>query len=146
MAAYQAMVLRVENVDFKPILRKLEELTGSESNSGPTTEAKRQLVGGEGNPGVTNDEVQPVQKLRKRIRVMHYPQTTEKAYCNWIRRFSRHVDDENMSRHGETEIADFLTELALTGEVCGGTQNQALSALLFLGGSQEQTSAQCKSC
>ncbi|MCA9160617.1 MAG: integron integrase, partial [Planctomycetales bacterium] len=26
---------------------------------------------------------------------------------------------------------DFLTELALTGEVCGGTQNQALAALLY---------------
>ena len=34
-----------------------------------------------------------------------------------------------MDRFGEPEIADFLTELALTGHVVAGTQNQAISSL-----------------
>ena len=37
-----------------------------------------------------------------------------------------------MERFGEPEIADFLTELALTGHVVAGTQNQAISALTLL--------------
>ncbi len=49
--------------------------------------------------------------------------------CPWLRRFIRHVDDERLERYGEREIADFLTELALTGHVVAGTQNQAISSL-----------------
>jgi site-specific recombinase XerD len=50
----------------------------------------------------------------------------------WIVRFIRHVDDEQLEKYGEPEIADFLTELALCGEVVAGTQNQAFSACKFL--------------
>jgi integron integrase len=49
----------------------------------------------------------------------------------WLRRFVRHVDDERLERYGENEIAEFLTELALTGTVAASTQNQALSGILF---------------
>ena len=131
IAAYQTTLRRSQDVDFKPIFTKLQELAGREKNMGPTSDAERKLVEGEGNPGKSREEVPPVQEMRKRMRVMHYPQSTERAYCQWVRRFSRHVDDENLSKYGEIDIADFLTELALTGEVCGGTQNQALSAILF---------------
>ncbi len=34
-------------------------------------------------------------------------------------------------RYGEPEIADFLTDLAVTRTVTAGTQNQALCGLLF---------------
>ena len=36
-----------------------------------------------------------------------------------------------MEPFGEPEIGEFLTDLAVLGEVTAGTQNQALSALLF---------------
>jgi integron integrase len=57
---------------------------------------------------------------------------TEKAYIGWIIRFVR----ANQRRHprdlGAREIEDFLTSLAVQGRVAASTQNQALSALLFL--------------
>ncbi len=49
-----------------------------------------------------------------------------KAERTW---FPKWVDDERLDRYGEPEIADFLTELALTGHVVAGTQNQAISSM-----------------
>jgi len=57
---------------------------------------------------------------------------TEKAYIGWIIRFIR----ANQRRHprdlGAGEVENFLTSLAVQGRVAASTQNQALSALLFL--------------
>ena len=69
--------------------------------------------------------------MRERMRVLHHPQSTETAYIGWLIRFIRHLDDEHVDNFGEAEIGQFLTELAVTGEVTAGTQNQALFALLF---------------
>ncbi len=41
------------------------------------------------------------------------------------------MDDEQLHKYGEREIGEFLTDLAVGGEVTAGTQNQALSAILF---------------
>ncbi len=65
------------------------------------------------------------------MRILHHPISTEEAYVGWVRRFIRHVDDENLSKYGEAELGEFLSELAIYGEVTAGTQNQALCALLF---------------
>lgn len=46
-------------------------------------------------------------------------------------RFIRHLDDDQIENYGEPEIGQFLTDLAVLGEVTAGTQNQALCALLF---------------
>src|SRR5690606_32881801 len=55
----------------------------------------------------------------------------ETAYVSWVQRFIRHLDDEQLHKYGEREIGEFLTDLAVGGEVTAGTQNQALSAILF---------------
>ncbi len=51
-----------------------------------------------------------------------------------MNRFIAHVGSEHLEKFGEEEVAEFLTELAVSGNVVGITQNQALSAILFLYG------------
>ncbi len=73
-----------------------------------------------------------LEKVRAAIRIRHYSLRTEQAYIHWIRRFilfhnKRHPDDM-----GETEISAFLSDLAVNRKVAASTQNQALSAILFL--------------
>jgi len=71
-------------------------------------------------------------EVRRKLRVKHYSLRTEQAYVGWIRRFIL----SNRKRHpcelGGVEVEAFLSHLANEGEVAAGTQNQALSALLFL--------------
>ncbi len=71
-------------------------------------------------------------EVRRRLRVKHYSVRTERAYVGWIRRFII----ANGMRHprglGADAIQAFLTSLAMEGRVAASTQNQALSALLFL--------------
>jgi len=71
-------------------------------------------------------------RVRDAIRVRHYSRRTEHAYVVWIRRyivFHRKVHPEKL---GAAEIERFLTWLAVESGVSASTQNQALSALLFL--------------
>jgi integron integrase len=71
-------------------------------------------------------------EVRGRLRVKHYSLRTERAYLGWIRRFIL----ANAKRHPRTmggeEVERFLSTLAVQGQVSASTQNQALSALLFL--------------
>jgi integron integrase len=71
-------------------------------------------------------------RLHAAIRLRHYSRRTERAYAGWVRWFilfhgKRHPDDM-----GERELSGFLSHLAVAGKVSASTQNQALSALLFL--------------
>lgn len=133
LESYQAVGLGTEGVDFDPITSKLHEISRREK-SGPISSADDEnLVAGEGNVGRVDDEQAAViRRMRGRLRVLHHKRSTENAYIGWIRRLIYHVDDENLEAYGPVEVADFLTELALTGEVSAGTQNQALAACLFL--------------
>jgi integron integrase len=57
---------------------------------------------------------------------------TELAYVGWVRRFilaNRRIHPRNL---GKREVEAFLTDLAVRHRVAPSTQNQALSALLFL--------------
>src|SRR5437870_3605536 len=73
-----------------------------------------------------------LERARDVIRVKHYSLRTERTYCDWIERFIRFQDLRHPSDMGETEVSAFLTHLARDGNVAASTQNQALSALLFL--------------
>jgi integron integrase len=57
---------------------------------------------------------------------------TEEAYVGWIRRFILANGKRHPGAMGAAEIERFLTGLAVAGGVSASTQNQALSALLFL--------------
>ena len=70
--------------------------------------------------------------LSDAIRTKHYSIRTEEAYVNWVRRFILFHGKRHPKEMGGPEIEAFLTHLAVEGHVSASTQNQALSALLFL--------------
>lgn len=71
-------------------------------------------------------------EFRTVLRRKHYSLRTEEAYLDWTRRFIRFHGRRHPGELGETEVATFLSHLAVEGQVAASTQNQALSALLFL--------------
>lgn len=71
-------------------------------------------------------------ELRRAIRARHYSPRTEEAYVAWVRRFVRFHGTRHPLDLGEPEITQFLTSLATDHHVSASTQQQALSALLFL--------------
>ena len=73
-----------------------------------------------------------VNQARIVLRRKHYALRTEKSYLGWIRRFMRFHHNRHPITLGEKEIETFLNHLALKANVAASTQNQALSALLFL--------------
>ncbi len=70
--------------------------------------------------------------VRDAIRLKHYSLHTEQAYVTWIKRYIFFHDKRHPKDMGSTEIEAFLTHLAVQQKVAASTQNQALSALLFL--------------
>ncbi len=71
-------------------------------------------------------------RARDAIRARHYSRRTEKSYVAWIRRYILFHNKRHPAEMGADEIGRFLTSLAVDGKVSASTQNQALSALLFL--------------
>ncbi|MDZ4202071.1 MAG: integron integrase [Gallionella sp.] len=71
-------------------------------------------------------------QVRGKIRVKHYSIRTETQYVHWIKRFIFFHGKRHPKDLGAAEVEAFLTHLATEGNVSSSTQNQALSALLFL--------------
>jgi integron integrase len=71
-------------------------------------------------------------QVHARLRLKHYSLRTERAYVGWIRRFILAHGKRHPRDMGAAEVEGFLSTLAVEGRVAAGTQNQALSALLFL--------------
>lgn len=71
-------------------------------------------------------------QVRDTIRTKHYSIRTERAYVDWIRRYVLFHNKRHPKHMGSAEIEAFLTHLAVEQNVAASTQNQALSALLFL--------------
>lgn len=71
-------------------------------------------------------------QVRDALRRKHYSYRTEKTYLHWIRRFIYFHGKRHPREMAESEIAEFLTHLAVERQVSASTQNQALNAILFL--------------
>ncbi len=71
-------------------------------------------------------------EVRRRLRVKHYSLRTDQAYMGWIRRYIRANAPAHPRSLGGVEVERFLSGLAVDGHVAPSTQNQALSAVLFL--------------
>ncbi len=71
-------------------------------------------------------------QVREATRRLHYSIRTEDAYAQWVKRFILFHDKRHPLEMGEAEVIAFLNHLAVRREVAASTQNQALSALLFL--------------
>ena len=71
-------------------------------------------------------------RLGEALHARHYSRRTEQAYCHWVKRFIFFHNVRHPGEMAEPEINAFLTHLAVKEKVSASTQNQALSALLFL--------------
>jgi integron integrase len=71
-------------------------------------------------------------EVHRRLRLKHYSLRTEEAYLYWIRRYILANDRAHPRELNGVAVERFLTGLATRDDVAPSTQNQALSALLFL--------------
>ena len=80
------------------------------------------------------DKPKLLDEVRRVIRLKHYSIRTEQSYCDWIKRFILFSGKRHPKEMGEREVTAFLSHLATDLNVAASTQNQALSAILFLYG------------
>jgi len=73
-------------------------------------------------------------EVRQALRAAHYSRRTEEAYVGWVKRFILYHGKRHPSEMGKEEVTEYLSYLATQLHVSSSTQNQALSALLFLYG------------
>lgn len=66
------------------------------------------------------------------LRSRHYSNRTEETYLDWVRRYILFHKKRHPLEMGAEEIRAFLIHLATERTVAASTQNQALSAILFL--------------
>jgi hypothetical protein len=71
-------------------------------------------------------------RVRLAVQDRHYSRKTEKSYVAWVRRFIVFHGKRHPGEMGAPEVTQYLSSLATAGRVAAATQNQALSALLFL--------------
>jgi integron integrase len=82
--------------------------------------------------GIPRGKPKLLDQVRDVIRRKHYSFRTEQIYLDWTRRFILFHGKRHPGEMAEVEVTQFLTHLARDGGVAASTQNQALSALLFL--------------
>lgn len=78
------------------------------------------------------DQPRLMDQVRRAIRTRHFSLSTEKAYVRWIKDYLHYHGLRHPSEMGKPELEQFLSYLAVDRNVAASTQNQALSALLFL--------------
>ena len=70
--------------------------------------------------------------VRETLRTKHYSYRTEQAYVDWIKRFIIFHNKRHPREMGAEEVQVYITYLANERRVAASTQNQALSAIVFL--------------
>jgi integron integrase len=73
-----------------------------------------------------------IELARGSLHRRHYSPRTEKSYLGWIQRFLAYFPQRPTDTLGLTDLESFLSHLAVHLHIAAATQNQALSALLFL--------------
>lgn len=71
-------------------------------------------------------------KVRQVMRTYQYSHRTEDSYIQWIKRYAIYYKMKHPKYMGMEQVKNYLTHLAMEKNVSASTQNQALSALLFL--------------
>ncbi len=102
--------------------------------------ARKNPEAGENQASGGGQATQPklIDVVRGKMRMLHYAKRTEEAYVGWILDFVRFARDQAAGQWvhpvslGDHDIESYLTHLAVDRRVAASTQNQALSALLFL--------------
>ena len=75
---------------------------------------------------------QLLEEVSRAIEARHYSPKTGQAYTRWIHRFILFHGKRHPKDLGGPEVSKFLSYLATDCQVAASTQNQALSAILFL--------------
>jgi hypothetical protein len=63
-------------------------------------------------------------QVRQLMRLRHYSLRTEEAYVGWIRRYILFHGKRHPHELGESDIAKFLSNLAVEGRVAASIQNR----------------------
>ena len=71
-------------------------------------------------------------QVSEALRTKHYAYRTEQTYVDWIKCYIRFHKKRHPKDMGANEIREFIAYLATERKVATSTQNQALSAILFL--------------
>lgn len=71
-------------------------------------------------------------QVSEALRTKHYAYRTEQTYVDWIKRYILFHKKRHPKDMGANEIREFIAYLATERKVATSTQNQALSAILFL--------------
>lgn len=72
------------------------------------------------------------ERIAGKVREKHYSLATERTYVAWCKKFVLWSGRRHPKDMGAAEVTAYLNHLAVAREVSASTQNQALSALLFL--------------
>ncbi len=70
--------------------------------------------------------------MRAELRLRHYQYETEKAYLAWVRRFIPHCGPADLANVNENKIREFLTELAVDGNVAEQNRTTFPSSITLL--------------
>ena len=78
------------------------------------------------------DKPKLLDQVRTAIRLRRMSYRTEQTYIDWIKRYIIFHKKQHPKDLGVEEIREFIAYLATERKVATSTQNQALSAILFL--------------
>ncbi|HRJ58816.1 MAG TPA: integron integrase [Anaerolineales bacterium] len=71
-------------------------------------------------------------QYRDHIRLKQYSPRTEKTYIQWVREYILYHNKRHPKEMGAPEINQFITHLVVDRKASASTQNQVISAILFL--------------
>jgi integron integrase len=136
---YRNHVLNTGEPRLDFIISTLKELSGTERRSGVTDDVSvgpltvsdiEEIVG-----VIDPNEWEPLQAIRRKIRLEHKALATEEAYVSWVKRFMEEYRLRTIASFDKIpsqQIEDFLTRLAVDDAVAAGTQDQAYYAIRYL--------------
>ena len=119
-----------------PAKAKVHAAAPSKASAGASTRrrepAEREHAVEPGAVAVYRDWADLVRALRGEIKRRNYSPKTGDTYAYWVEQFADYTGHMPVAEISDTAARDFLTDLAVKGQVVASTQNQAFNALLFL--------------
>ncbi len=125
---FRSEVLKTEHPVLSDLETTLSRLADSEGRRPDEFGARAAQMPGR----IRDDDPELIRRMRTELRTRHYSLRTESAYIGWVERFMRFCGSETLAGVAESEIKEFLSDLAVNSNVAASTQNQAFNSLLFL--------------
>ena len=122
----------IEVASFRDISVMAMQFHRAECSSRGTRLAVRSAMSVRTEPTLSARSPRLMKELRNTLKRLHYSPRTSDAYAGWVRQYIAFHGLRHPRDLGRPEIETFLTYLAVRKNVSASTQNQALSAVLFL--------------